>query len=966
MKINDTFFGFKLLEVRPSEELSLTMHRFVYEKNGCELIWFKREDKNKTFAISFKTLPTDSSGVFHILEHSVLCGSKKYPVKEPFVELLKGSMKTFLNAFTFPDKTMYPVSSKNAKDYQNLISVYLDAVFYPNALYKPEIFYQEGWHYEINEKDAPLEYKGVVFNEMKGAYSSADDISLEYIKKHLFPDNCYAYDSGGDPEVIKTLDYDSFKAAHAKYYHPSNAKIILDGDIDLGATLENISSVIGAFDMQYINADIPMQSPTGKSLGRYEYEIGEGEDKKDKGRAYIANATSTYLQTEKTVALNILADTLAGTNEAEFKKRILSEGLAEDINMYTVDGIQQNIFITEFKNVSDDKMDSVCQRAEEILLEISERGIDKEALIASFNSFEFRQRERDFGSYPTGIILAMGALESWLYGGDALKSLEFNATFKSLREKIDKGYFESLIREVLLSDEHKANIYLIPSGTLGQKRAQSERKALEKIKAGMSENELNELVKLNSSLIQWQSSEDSEEALATLPGLTLEDITIDIERVPTKVERTAECELISHDINTNGIIYPKLHFDVSDFDKEELLHLGAYILLFKQLGTEYNTPSALQTRIKTELGALSASFVCYNNRKKKTLRPHLVINVSALENKKESVKDILSEMLYKTVFDNDEVIKNNIKQFILGFEDSASSAGHALAMQRTLAYVSTVGAITEYVSGNEFYFFIKDVLKNYDAKGCEFKDKLKNIAKKILSTDRLTVSYTGKEDGEFLKCLAGTVKENTKMGKRYPHTSLGALNEAIVVPTQVSYASIGQNMHDFDSEFSGSMLVAKGILNYGYLWSEVRVKGGAYGGGMGFKRNGGITFYSYRDPNPAPSIEIFKRSGEFLENFAKSKQNFANFVIGAISDSDSLFTPRSAGAAETQNYFAGYTYDDMMKFLAEIRDTSEDDLVLIAALLNKSLDTAPMCVVCSKDKLEDVRNRVKNVVTLGN
>ena len=524
MKTGDIIHGFEFVSSKNIPEIEGTVHEAVYLKNRAKLIFIERKDSNKTFAITFKTIPTDDTGVFHIIEHSVLCGSEKYPVKEPFVELLKGSVKTFLNAFTFPDKTMYPVSSRNDKDFLNLVDVYMDAVLHPIAMKKPEIFYQEGWHHELHSPEEEMTYKGVVFNEMKGAYSSADEVMMSEMASMLYGDNCYGKDSGGDPTAIPDLTYEQFVQSHKKYYHPSNSRIVLDGAVDIDKTLALLDSYLKEYDYLEVDSDIPMIKPMGNAEKKIEYEIGPSEEEEGKVRVCLGFYVSDYTDRKTATALAIITDAIAGSNEAPFKKSILDSGLCEDVHLIPYDGIQENSVIIELRNTKEENAEKLKALCIETLKNIAESGIDREALTASFNSFEFRVREQDSQGFPMGISYAISALDSWLYGGDPVSSLAFEDDICELRNLLSGDYYENVLRRVFLESKHSATLYMIPSSTLGDKKIAAEKKRLESERSRMSESDIEEVIEKTNRIEQWQKSEDSEEALKTLPSLTINDI----------------------------------------------------------------------------------------------------------------------------------------------------------------------------------------------------------------------------------------------------------------------------------------------------------------------------------------------------------------------------------------------------------------------------------------------------------
>ena len=948
MQINDIIHGFKFTSQRPLPELSATLWEATYIKNGARLLFIEREESNKTFAITFKTIPEDDTGVFHILEHSVLCGSEKYPVKEPFVELLKGSLKTFLNAFTFPDKTMYPVSSRNDKDFLNLIDVYMDATLHPLALTRPEIFMQEGWHYEVGE-DGELSYKGVVFNEMKGAYSSADEMEMELISSLLYSGTPYARDSGGNPEHITDLTYEQFVAAHTRYYHPSNAKIVLDGAVDIDKTLATLDSFLCEYDALEINTDIPRVVHNGHTERTVKYEIGEGDDPAGKCRICLGFMSVDHTERKELTALSLITDAIAGTNDAPFKKRMLASGLCEDASFISYDGVQENALMIEIKNVREEDIKKAEELAFETIADIVRTGIDREALVAAFNSMEFREREQDGAGMPTGISYAITAMDAWLYGADPMISLSFESEFQYLRAALDTDYYEKLLERVILNSTHSAALYMIPDTTLGEERRAKEAAKLAAAKAAMSSEEMARIKCQHENLVAWQSEDDSDEALATLPRLTVEDICDRPEPIPNEIYTLSGIPALYTSAATRGITYTNLLFDITDFTADELFLASLLTELFKNLATDSTDAVALQTKIKTNLGAFNTSILVAARDGQP--RVYMQVSVSALDSNLSSVKPIAEDVLLHTAFDDKDAIGKIVKQLRTSTADSIAASGHGVAFARCASYTSAEAAVLEYTDGIEFYLNLKALERDFGNKYESFAKSLDAVRAKIFTRSRLTACHTGNRRDEYVEQLAAVFPEGSAIVESSPIKPFGARREGVLIPAAVSYLGYAANALRYVDRMHGSFGVIRTLLSYGYLWGEIRVQGGAYGAGFIKRQNGNAGIYTYRDPDAKRSVEKAKGCPEYLRAIAASGEDLTTYIIGAVGDSDTLLSPRVLTALSVSTYLRGETYEDRLTARREMIATSSKDLLAAADVIEKMLAENCYTVVGGKDKL---------------
>lgn len=964
LSVNDVIHGFRVDRVREVGELDGILYEMTFVKNGAKLCWLYRPDNNKTFTVTFKTIPENDTGVFHILEHSVLCGSDKYPVKEPFVELLKGSLQTFLNAFTFPDKTMYPVSSRNDKDFLNLIDVYMDAVLHPAIIKNRNIFMQEGWRYEMKDAGSEPGYNGVVFNEMKGDYSSADSIMSEKMSNLLFPDVCYGCDSGGNPEFIPTLTYEYFLDCHRRYYHPSNSRIFIDGDLNIDAVLEKIESFIAPYDYLEINSDIPMQTPVSGKEYRGQYEISETEDTENKAYIGFGYMTSRFDEPEKNCALSILCDVLCGTNESPLKKAILDAGLGEEVYFGGYDGVQQNFTTLEIRNTEADKLDEIRRVVSETIKSLCDNGIEPSLLRASFNSYEFRTRERDFGTFPRGLVFIMTAMDSWLYGGDPMQNLLCDGILSSLREKLETGYFEKLLGELFAAPA--ATVILTPSKTLGKERLDNEAARLAAAKQSWSSEDIEKIIADGEVFRKWQETDDTPEQLATLPALSLEDINPLPEKLNIEVEKRANGELITHsELNTGGIIYANVYFPFSGLTPDELSALSLLCELLTRTDTKQHDSFTLQNLIREQLGGLGVGTSCFvHDGENDKCFTCLTAGVSALPSKKDEAISLLKEVLNDSVFDNKQLILNIVRQRKLGAEQSMVSSGHSYGATRVRAYQTSSGAFSEYTGGYEAYKWIKHIEADFDSCADELIATLNSLYNRIFRSGNVIVNVSGTDDSNFIDSLFELVPERTEAMPEGSPVPIGIRREGIITPASVAFAVKGTNIYNLGLEYNGAFRVAGSLLSLGYLWNAIRVQGGAYGTGFSVNSSGNAFFYSYRDPNANRSLGCYADAAQFLRDFADGDEDLTKFIIGAIGDTEPLMSPRVVHSTAATRYICGITYEYLCRVRSEILSADRDSLRAAADVIDKINFVDAVCVIGGKDKLEACGDKLDTLLTM--
>ena len=963
MNVNETLHNFKVLCSEYVGELSADVYTLKHTRSGARLTYIAREDDNKTFSIAFKTPPSDNTGVFHIIEHSVLCGSRKYPVKDPFVELLKGSLNTFLNAITFSDKTMYPVASRNDKDFYNLVSIYLDAVFHPLAIEEPNAFMQEGWHYELDGESGELSYKGVVFNEMKGAYSSPDAVAERRISELLYAGTCYAYDSGGDPEYIPTLTYEGFKAAHAKYYHPSNSEIFLDGSVDLDSILPLIDSYLDEYDEKPDMAvsDFERASPNS-AYAEDVYEISPTEPIENKTRITKSFIFARYDEPEKLIAARVLINALMSTNDSPVKKAIIDSGLCEELLVNINDGIYEPSLDVSFINILDGKEEELLSLFDSVLRDTVEKGIDRENVLAAINFMEFQQRERDFGTLPIGIVNAMTSLESLVYSNDATQNFKYEKYFLTVREWLQSDRYERLLCDMIIDNTRTATVRLSPSATLGEERACLERESLAKIKAGMSEREIQKIKDDAKRLDVWQRTEDTDDARATIPQLTLADISDKVTRVPSCIEKIGEVEVVRHEIKTNGIVYITLSFDVTDTSEEELSYLQLYSSLLLNLPTHEHTAAELQNLVKAELGAFDAttSIVCAKGETKL----YLQVSASVLENNKDSAPDIIAEIINDTAFTDKAAIKSVIRQTVIANEESFASAGHQVAIGRVQAAHSVEAACREYYSGYEAHVRIKNIDKHFEEEYCALCDRISALRDRLLRRERLTVSIAGSEEPEYARRLVEVARCGGESAGAVKVSTLPKRNEGIIIPARISFAASGASLNEIGEQYTGSMASARVLLNYEYLWGAIRVQGGAYGAGAVSRLSGATSFYSYRDPTPERSIECYREIPAFLREFAESGADVTKYVIGALGDAEPIKTPRLLATQATLKHLSCISYEEECERRRSLISLDKGELLRLADVMERTLSVSTSCVVAGKETLDGMKDKLDVILEI--
>ena len=957
---NKNLHGFSLVKATELPELAATLFRMVHNQTGLELVWLRRDEENKTFGIAFETLPWDDTGVFHILEHSVLCGSDKYPVKEPFVELLKSSMNTFLNALTFQDKTMYPVCSRNEKDFVNLMRVYLDAVFCPLIYSKPEIFYQEGWHYELDEAGNPS-YKGVVFNEMKGAFASADRLVHGNLNRLLFPDSPYGYESGGDPAAIPNLTYEAFIDSHRRFYAPSNAYVFLDGDLDIEQTLAILNDeYLCKYERSERMAPPAMQQAVcNQSEG--EYELAPGEALEGKVRLSFGKVIGTFADREKLIATQILSEVLCGSNQSPLSKAILSAGLAQEVNMGVNDGMLQPWLMLDVKNIKEEDLESVQNLITAKLEQLAAEGLDREQLEAVMANTEFKLRERDYGSYPQGLIFGFNALESWLYGGDPAANLEVGDLFVNMKAKMEQGWFEQLIRELLLGNPHSAQLILRPSYSAGQQRRDAEQARLAAESGAWTEEDRAAVTKRQEVLLAWQNSEDTPENLATIPQLSLADIPAQPEQIPTEEMTICGIPVLVHPLNAGGIVYVSLYFDAESCNEEQLSCLSFLCSLLGSADTAEHTAEQIINRTRLLCGDFRANVTSYTVAgDPDQAAVKLCISFSTLRSNVEQAVALVAEVLTQTVFAEGatrEILRQNKMQMF----QRTVMAGHAAGLSRIGAQTCAAGVADESTGGVTYYQWLKRQEENWDFES--LNAQMCALLGGLINRKGLTVSVTGSDD---LEALVERIAQALPEAEALPALQLkpwGVRKEGIAIPADISFAIAGGNVKPQGGTYSGQLQLAGQIISLAYLWNAVRVQGGAYGAGMLARDTGLLACYSYRDPNGASSVEKYGACGDFLRGFAGQVSDFTGFIIGAVANSSPLLTPKTKAQVGDRFHFSRTSWETRCQVRNQLLNTTAEQLTAAADLLDKTLAGGGLCIVGGQAQLDKCEG-LEEVITL--
>lgn len=951
LAVGTTHAGFTVTSIEPVEELSGTAYVLRHDASGARVVWLACADTNRSFAIAFKTPPSDDTGVFHILEHSVLCGSDRYPVKEPFVNLIRTSMQTFLNALTFPDKTMYPISSTNVTDFENLMDVYLDAVLHPAIYHKPRIFEQEGWHYELEDLDGPLTYNGVVFNEMKGALSDPDERMALALNRALFPDSPYRFESGGHPRAIPTLTYEQFLETHARHYNLANSYTVFYGDLDIDRELERLAEhFAGASDRGAGTPnELPLQAPVEAGLSRIEMQTTP--ENALVGLAYVIGVGTDR---ERILATDILLDALAGSNEAPLKRIVLDADLADDFLVAMPDSVLQPQIVFELKGAHEGVAERFRTLIEDACRTFVEQGIERERLEASLAQAEFLLREGDNGSYSDGVIYSMRVLSSWLYDDEQpLNSLHYEEALAHMKEGLANGYFEQLLDQIVCHSNHNAEVELVP---VEEGDAAEEMAELAAIKASMNEDELRAIQQEVLALREMQERPDSPEDLAKLPKLSLDDIGEAPAETPLRqVDAPLPC--LAHELETRRIAYTYYYFDLCRLTFDELPYAGILCRLLGKLGTASHGAEELDIVIERELGSLDFFIETQGDDDDPSVAiPRLIVSASSLSSKIASLATLPPEIWGTTNFDDHDRIYSILQQWRIALEQSFTNGGHLHALMRVSSYFAKPSIVSDALRGTDFYRFLKDLLAHWDERAEDLSAKLAELAAKIFTSDEVVVSFTGSAEDRDTFWELGSTLGLTSRPEAAKHRLVVpepvVKNEAFIIPSNVCYVGMGQGRPTSDAGEIGNWQVAMRAISYDYLWNEVRVKGGAYG--CGFRRTTSHLpqFYTYRDPGIDGSVKRINATGSWLHQWDPDKDELDGYIVSVVAAHDQPTKPRQLARRQDNLWLARRPEDWNEQIRKQILSTTSEKLHEMAKALDDFADQHALCVFGGREIIE--------------
>jgi Zn-dependent M16 (insulinase) family peptidase len=953
--------GFKLVRETQIPEINARAEFFRHTKTGAELLSIINDDKNKVFGISFRTPPEDSTGVAHILEHSVLCGSRKYPVKEPFVELLKGSLKTFLNAFTYPDKTCYPVASQNLQDFYNLIDVYLDAVFHPRIT--KDILQQEGWHYELATPEDPMTYKGVVYNEMKGAYSSPDNILGEKVQQSLFPDTPYGIDSGGDPKKIPDLTYEQFYEFHRRYYHPSNSRIFFSGDDDPVTRLEIADSYLGDFDRLELNSTIPLQASFSEP-GRLTvpYDPGEVDDGQAKGMITLNWLFPEEPEPVRTMAYNALNYILLGMPGSPLRKALIDSGLGEALAGGGLeDELCQLFFSTGLKGVLMEDAEKVEAVVLETLKKLSvKRGIKKETVEAALNTIEFSLRENNTGNFPQGLLLMLRSLTTWLYDRDPLALVAFEAPLNELKKKVSENpdFFSDMIEQMFLNNPHRTMLILKPEPGFAVTQATEEEARLQKAKDAMTPGEIQGIIDNTQTLRSLQEAPDSPEALATIPSLKLDDLERKNKIVPIRCQEHLDTEILTHDLFTNGIIYLDVGFNLHGLKQGLLPYIRLFARALLEMGTDKEDYVSLSERISRKTGGIHSAFFTSALHKEETGSAWMFLRGKAVADKTEDLLEILKEVLLGVKLDD----RNRFKQMVLESkarkEQALIPSGHQVVTKRLSSHFSEADWVSEQISGLDYLFFLRELADLIDQDWPGVLATLEEVRNALVHRGGMILNVTVDQKGwssvePLIEKFLGSIPSGTFRAAKWARVQ-PPFFEGLTIPARVNYVGKGAAIYPLGYRFHGSALVITKHIRNSWLWDRIRVQGGAYGAFCSIDRfSGALTFVSYRDPNLLKTLDVFDESAKFLRTTPLGHEVLSKAIIGTIGEIDQHRLPDAEGHVSMLRWLTNQTEEERQQIRDEVLGTTEAHFREFADVLDKVGKTGIVKVLGSKETIED-------------
>ena len=963
---------YEILDEHRVEDVQSDGFILRHKKSGARIAILSNNDDNKVFYIGFRTPPEDETGVPHIIEHTTLCGSKKFPVKDPFIELAKGSLNTFLNAMTYPDKTVYPVASCNDQDFKNLMDVYLDAVFNPNITKYEEIFKQEGWHYELTGKDDELKINGVVYNEMKGAYSSPDEVLSSQIYRSLFPDNTYSKDSGGNPEYIPKLTYQAYLDFYHKYYHPSNSYIYLYGDMDVVERLEWLDKeYLSLYDYKKVNSEINKQ-PAFDEIKNVEAQYSITMDDSQENKTYLSynRVVGDTLDEMLYQAFDVLDYALVSSPGAPVKQALIDAGIGDDVYGSYDAGILQPVFSFVAKNANASQADEFESIIENTLKEVVKTGINKEALLAGINSSEFKFREADFGQFPKGLLFGLNCLDSWLF--DDMKPfihLECLGTFAKLRKAVDTDYFEKLIQEYLLDNTHGSSVTVKPKRGLGNEREEALAKELSDYKASLSDEEIKKLIEDTEHLKKYQEEPSSDEDLRKLPMLTRADMKKNAMPFSNIEDELLDVKVVRHDIESNGIDYISFLFDAGDFAQSELGYLGFFTNALGLVNTEKYSYTDLANATNIYTGGISTGTASHPDIKdRNNFVFKFEVKLKVLEKNLDKALELMQQMLLASDFSDTKRLGEIVAQIKARLQANLSSSGHLVAAMRSMSSFSRYALYQDELKGVAFYRAICRIEKELSESPKSVSDKLAAIAKKLFARNRMLISFTGNNEAygnakpSLEKVIAGFDKMSAVGNQAEVH--FNTAKEAFIDASQIQYVAKTGDFICEGYEYTGALRLLRIILSYDYLWINVRVKGGAYGCMNTFLRSGESYFVSYRDPNLSDTLDVYDRIPEYIKSFSPDERDMTKYIIGTFSALDTPMNPEAKGSRSLSAYLEGITYEQIQKERNEILNAQPEDIRRLADLVEAVLKKDSICVIGNENMIKESAGLFENVEKL--
>ncbi|MBQ6322139.1 MAG: insulinase family protein [Lachnospiraceae bacterium] len=1033
--------AYELILQQELPDIHSTGYLLRHKKSGARVMLLENDDDNKVFNIAFRTTPFNNTGVAHIMEHSVLCGSRLFPAKDPFVELVKGSMNTSLNAMTFSDKTMYPVASCNDTDFRNLMHVYLDAVFYPNIYSKEEIFRQEGWSYQIENPEDELVINGVVYNEMKGAFSSSEDVLDREIQGSLFPDITYGFESGGDPDFIPDLTYEEFLDFHRTYYHPSNSYIYLYGNMDMEERLNwMVDAYFSAFDACIVHSEIAMQQPFEQMVRvEKEYPVGAEESKEDATWLSYNTVVCTSHDLAEEAAFAVLEYALLEAPGAPLKQALLDAGIGSDILSSFDSSIQQPVFSIIARDASYEDQERFLSVIREQLEKIAQEGVDEKSILASLNIMEFKFREADFGSYPRGLIYGIDVFETWLYDDQApFDALRAPEQYNYLRSRIGTGYFEELIRNKLLHNPHASMVLLRPKKGLTTTMEEALRKKLQTVKAGMDESQIQMLIEKTAKLRAFQETPSTKEELEAIPMLSREDLRKESLSLNTRLLDWDGVPVLYQDYNTYGIAYFSVLFDAASVPREELPWFGLLKNVLGMVDTERFGYAELFNEINLNTGGITPGISLYadtdDSRKGKMA---LGVKVRTMPDKTGYALDMIGEILLTSNLDMDKRLLEIIRKLVSRLETRLNSAGSATAASRTMSYFSWNSQVNEIIAGVDYYHMLQNLEEHFEEKKEEAKAHMRKVLQILLQPENLILIFTGEESWlpaarqgvealrakiagqkEEISCVSGcgqkedapctndngqkeeiscecdgeqkketsctgdceqktemsctnddeqkteALRKGTDLLREYDLEDPVRQNEGLQSPAKVQYVARGGNFVKDGFAYTGALRILKTILNYDYLWGQIRVIGGAYGCSSSFFRNGDTVLVSYRDPHLKRTMEVFEALPQYLEQFSADERDMTKYVIGTIGDLDTPLPPSALGERSATAFLRGLEQDRLQQERDQVLTVTVEDIRALAPMMQAVLDQQYLCVVGNEDKLRESQDLFMNLRSL--